>query len=198
MSEKLKESNDRLIRDKLVFDRNKVKIESELEVMRQNCADLRLRLDATEERKTGVRVQLRAKEDLIKKYADIIGRAEELTQQTVDDLLSESRTAHNSGLYIFANEMTEEVMDFCVEQTTEAIKKYSDIKSMADYIVYAMDERFGNSWYCFIGQDFAHNSLLHVFGTYFSFAINDHKIIIYKTNDVVSYDLMAVSLTQIH
>ena len=187
LTEKLKENNDRLIREKRLLDKIKTKTDSELEVMRQTCAEMRISSDQAEQDRTQALLKLRAKEVLIKKYTEIIGEAEGQANHSVDELLAESRRSLNSSLTINSNEMTEEVQEFCVNQTKEALKKYSDIKSMADSIVYAMDDRFGNCWNCFIGQDFSHNSLLHVFGTYFSFAINDLKIIVYKTNDMVCH-----------
>ena len=110
---------------------------------------------------------------------------EKKSYQSINQLLDLYRRRSDTSITFLANEMPEDMKLFCIEKTKQALEQMIDIKSIADFIVFEMDMAFGECWNCFIAQDLAHNSLLHVFGTYVTFAINGLTFVIYKTNEMV-------------
>lgn len=110
---------------------------------------------------------------------------EKKSYQSINELLDLYRRRSEISVSFLANEMTDNMKEFCVNKAKQALEQLNDVKSIADFVVFAMDMEYGESWNCFIAQDMAHNSLLHVFGNYSSFVINGLKFVVYRTEMVL-------------
>ncbi|CAG2114938.1 unnamed protein product, partial [Medioppia subpectinata] len=191
-----KSVNESLRRKLQALDSRRRRSELELEVMKQRTATSDTDLPAmTADKSLAEMVRHYLARDYEHSLCDSgcgsgsTGGATIGRQQSAPNIPTHTARAVVTGdsVTVLVNEMTEKLKDFAVSQATEALTKYGDHKSVADAVVAALEHRLGTSWYCFAGaaHAFDHNSLIHVFGTYISFAVNDVKFVVFKTNDMV-------------
>ncbi|CAG2169688.1 unnamed protein product, partial [Oppiella nova] len=180
----VKSVNESLKRKIQVLDKTRRKSEREVQIIRQSSDELKQRLNE-------MSVQEMSTQDMVRQYLShdysVVDSGCGSGQSYRSLSMPNVQPFNTSCVTINANEMTEDLKDFCISEASKALVVYGhDYKSIADTIVGAFDERYGTCWYCLVGTDsFEHNSLLHVFGTYISFTMNDVKIIVFKTNDML-------------
>jgi DNA repair exonuclease SbcCD ATPase subunit len=178
--EKVKNSKENLMTEKNELEKNKMKIEVELQLIKENIQEMKQKVHKAEESKLKIATELKAKEMLMKKHIDEM----KSSYKSSNDVIIQARNT-NSNITIYVNEMKQEMKDYAISHSSKALKSFNDIKSIAESNVNAFNERYGKSWHCLIGENIAHNSLYHDIGSYLSFSIEDLKIILYKTSETV-------------
>ena len=173
--------NSKLNQEKAELEKIKIKLELKQDHSNNNINELKKKLDKKDENCIELKAQLRAQELMF-------GKSKESTtdNKSYNDLIVESRRQINN-IRIFECEMNKGVQEICVQLSADVLKRFSNIKSISDSIVNELDKRYGRKWHCFLGNSFEHSTLMHEFGTYLSFTINELRIIIYKSNENVIF-----------
>ncbi|XP_054169362.1 uncharacterized protein LOC128966534 [Oppia nitens] len=191
----VKAVNESLRRKLQSMDTRRGLTERELEVVRQSTDDLRERLDHMIEEK--LEEKSTTDEDMrqymAKDYhrSPIAGLQQQQQHREVINGVDRRQLFNNNNntttttagniITINVNEMIADMKQLAIDKLMQALAVCNDFKSMADTVAAAMDSRYEAGWNCFVGGDsFSHNPLLHVFGTYLSFTVNDVKCVVYR------------------